>query len=143
MPVASVSLEPQRFPLKSLEDGFVELVPLSFGKIQRRREIAAESAIKEVENQDGKSTPEMAITMAQHAAAVYEFKHCIVDHNLEELKPKKNSSDPDEEERIVPFDFKKDPGAIDRLNPKIGEEISILIDQLNQFESSEPDGSGN
>lgn len=143
MPVASVSLEPQRFELKSLEGAFVELKPLSYGQMQRRRELAAESAIKEVEGSDGKTTPEMAITMAQHAAAVYEFKHCIVAHNLEEAKPKKNPSDPDEEVRVVAFDFRSDPGAIDRLSPKIGEEISLLIDKLNQFEEGEPDGSGN
>jgi hypothetical protein len=57
--------------------------------------------------------------MLQRAATQIDFQSCIVDHNLE-----------DETGRKLDFRSFSD---IDMLDPKIGEEISTLIDELNNF----------
>jgi hypothetical protein len=66
------------------------------------------------------------VSMMQLAVAQYEFQNCLVEHNLE-----------DENGNTLSF-----PQDMGRLNPRIGEEISSLIDKLNQFEVSEGN-SGN
>jgi hypothetical protein len=73
------------------------------------------------------ASSETEISMLQKAATQIDFQHCIVDHNLE-----------DENERKLDFRSFSD---IDSLDPRIGEEISSLIDEMNNFASEEEVGN--
>ena len=138
MVVASVSTETTRFDLKTVVGGWVELRELSHGQMLRRREMSTEQAMK-FSGKGKVDDAEMAIKMAQRAASEFEFRHCIVAHNLEEqVPPKKGEKDP----TTRPFDF-SDPSSLDRLSPKVGEEIDQLISNMNNFDDGVADGSGN
>ena len=138
MVVASVSTETTRFDLKTVVGGWVELRELSHGQMLRRREMSTEQAMK-FKGKGREDDTEMAIQIAQRAASEFEFKHCIVDHNLEEQIPsKKKGEDPTTQK----FNF-SDPSSLDRLAPKIGAEIDQLISDMNNFDDGEVDGSGN
>jgi hypothetical protein len=83
--------------------------------------MAAELAVK----QDGQgrrrsSNMEGTIKVMQALVTQYEFSHCIVEHNLE-----------DENEQLLNFST---PETLKALDPRVGDEISQLIDRLNQFE---------
>jgi hypothetical protein len=58
--------------------------------------------------------------MAQVRVAEYEFRVCIVDHNLED-------------DNESPLDFRKST-TVKTLDGVIGEEISELIAKVNNFE---------
>lgn len=144
MVVASVSMESIKHDLKSLPGGWVELRPMPYGQMLTRQENALQNSIKGDPTKISRSSKdqvELIIKAAQRATQIYEFKHCITDHNLEESIPSKHGHEP----TVRKFDFKSDETAIDRLNPKIGAEIGELIDAMNQLdeEPEEADGSGN
>lgn len=132
MPIATVSTEPQRHDLTTLDGGFVVLKEMTFGQKLRRQELATEQSMKGMGKGDD---AEMAIKMASQAASTFEFKHCIVQHNLEEYITG-NSGD------TQLLDFNK-PDAIQKLSSKVGDEIDALISAMNNFEEDEADGSGN
>jgi hypothetical protein len=124
MPKATVSnQEPERFELKSCPEGFVTLKRMSYGAFLARRDIAAKFKIEGAGGKDFGGQMEMA----QKAVAEYEFKHCIVDHNLDDDNGGK-------------LNFQQ-PGLLDNLDPRIGEEISSLIDSMNQFEAVGAEGN--
>jgi hypothetical protein len=62
--------------------------------------------------------------MANRAVTEWEFKNCIVEHNL----TNKDGS---------PIDFRS-PMALATLNPKVGNEIGDLIKELHDFEGDLP-----
>lgn len=118
MPRATVTnQEAERFELKSCPEGFVMLKRMTYGQFLARRDIAAKFRL------DAKaSTKDMGgeMIMAQKKVAEYEFSKTIVDHNLEDDNGNK-------------LDLAQ-PGILDILDPRIGSEISDLIDSMNQFE---------
>lgn len=116
MPKATAPRDSQRHDLKSLPEGFVELKPLTYGQYLHRRDMAMDMTLK---NPDVKTT-EMALSMANEAVTQYEYENCIVDHNLE-----------DETGRKLNFSIKQD---FTNLDPKVGEEISSLIDAMHSWE---------
>jgi hypothetical protein len=59
--------------------------------------------------------------MLQHAATVFDFRACVVDHNLEDEAGQKLNL--------------TNPLHIDMLDPRIGEEIAGFIDKMNNFEA--------
>jgi hypothetical protein len=122
MPVASVKTEAEHFDLKSLEGAFVELRRMSFGEKLTRNQNATEMAIERGEGKDSRTI----IDLLQRETAEWEFKNLIVDHNLELSEGQ-------------PFDFRQ-KGMLEKLDPRVGEEISTLIGKLNNFEE---DGEGN
>ena len=126
MPKATVSTqETQRFDLKSCEGGFVELRKLSYGEVLTRRQIATEISMRGGNRKDAKTTVEL---MAEETA-LFDFKKCIVDHNLEDDNGTK-------------LDFRSKM-ALAILDPKIGTEIDTLIDGLNNFNPEGDSDLGN
>lgn len=124
MPKASVSLETEHFDLKSCEGGWVELRRMTYGQKLERQQLATDM---EVEMVQGSKTQKATIDIAQKAIALFEFRHCIIDHNLFEG-----------DDESTKFDF-KNPKTLDKLDPRIGEEIGTYIDKLNNFEAQVDD----
>jgi hypothetical protein len=121
MPRATVSTEPTRYELKSLPGGYVQLVPLPFGKMLERRENASKMSMQgDTRKSKG---GQIDFSLMQRWARQYEFVNCIVDHNLEDDKGNK-------------LDF-NNRLALDALDPKIGAEIEQLIDSINQEEDED------
>jgi hypothetical protein len=131
MPRATVDVTAtKRVELKSLpardddEVGFVELRKLAYGQILERRDMSAKIAIEglgdtrtRTEADDIKVTTEMI----QRAVTEFEFKNCIVTHNLE-----------DEHGTLLNF---SNPANVHALDPQVGQEVSELIDEMNQWDS--------
>lgn len=116
MPRGTVSLEPQRYELKTaLPDGYVVLKRMSYGQVIERRSLLTLGF-----RSDGKSNDfqgEMA--MASSKITAYEFASCIVDHNLED-------------ENGVKMNLTVPDGLV-QLDSKIGQEIESYISEMNNF----------
>lgn len=126
MPRATANLDPEdKTELKTCPGGYVTLKRLTYGQKLDRMRYAGKLS---VEMRKGQKNTRGEMDLLQKASTVYDFKLCIVDHNLE-----------DENGNKLNLHIERD---IDRLDPKIGEEISELIDQLNNFED-EGDELGN
>lgn len=112
MPQATVDVnETKKFDLKSLPEGYVVLRRMPYGAWLHRQEMAMNM----------KFTDQSAdVSMANHKVTEYEFKECVVDHNL---------TDANDE----PLDFRK-PKTIDSLSPVIGNEIGRYIAEMHEFE---------
>ena len=129
MPRATIDTQAtERFELKSLpktedeEGGFVELRKMTYGQILERRDMGAKIAIEglgdsRLREEDLKVTTEMI----QKAVTEFEFKQAVVSHNLE-----------DDHGTLLNF---ANPAIVHSLDPQIGQEISQLIDGMNQWES--------
>lgn len=120
MPRATASAQDnERIDLKSCPGGFVLLRRMSFDELLTRRGMASEIVYK---NQNagkaGKTDLEGHLKIAQLETAKWEFKNCIVDHNLED-----DNGDT--------LDFRS-PMSFSVLDPRIGQEISDNIDRMNQ-----------
>lgn len=123
MPRATVNSEATRVDLKSLAGGFVTLRQLPFGQMLSRRDRAARF-LQEVNpraRQDDIS--HVQIDILNEASRIYDFKHCIVDHNLEDDQGNK-------------LDF-ANPMTLQVLDPKVGAEIEREIDKLNREDFDE------
>lgn len=124
MPVATANLEPEEpKPLKTAPpDGFVQLRRMSYGqKLDRMKHVGKLSVDMRGRGKGTKGEMEML----QKASTVYDFRACIVDHNLTDVTGRK-----------LNLSNERD---IDSLDPRIGEEIGTLIDELNNFEDNEGD----
>jgi hypothetical protein len=126
MPRATVTTETQHHDLKTCEGAFVVLKPMTYGTKLSRQGEAMRMVVK---NEAGprkrgqSQNSETEIHMLQKAATQIDFQNCIVDHNLEDEQGKK-------------LDF-RNFADIDSLDPRIGEEISTLIDEMNNFSEDE------
>jgi hypothetical protein len=122
MPRATVDItDTRRVDLKSCTGGYVILRRLNYGEFLKRREMNMQMSI---DNAQGKQS--MDIQMLQTAVTQFEFRACIVEHNLENHTGEL-------------LDFKL-PYTLTLLDPRIGQEISDSIDSMNQFS---PDDEGN
>jgi hypothetical protein len=128
---ATVSNSTRDFDLKSCVGGKVTLKRMTYGQKLERVELATQSVLKTETDRRGRPTSggaaEMDIKMMQRVVAEYEFSRCVVDHNLEDETGKK-------------LNF-KNPEVLDVLDPRIGDEISEYITEMNNFEEEE--GKGN
>lgn len=116
----------EHFDLKSLEGGFVELRRLDYGQMMRRQEMAADMVMKSDQgSRRARNNTEAIVKMMQTVVTEFEFAHCVVDHNLE-----------DESGNKLNFTMK---GTVSLLDPRIGQEISELIDDMNQFQADTED----
>ena len=123
MPKATVSAETERKELKTaLPDGYVVLRRMSYGQSVERRSMVTLGFESDGQSKDFKG--EMA--MGSKRITVYEFSHCIVDHNLEDDNGQK-------------LDLSK-IAVLDVLDPKIGQEIEKYIADMNNF-SEEDQGN--
>ena len=109
----------ERHELKTCEGGFVVLRRLNYGEMLERRTLAGKLNFQS----QGRDT-QAYINMANRVVTEFEFKNCIVDHNLE------NDSGQS-------LDFRS-AATITMLDPRIGDEISALIDSMNQAEIKVP-----
>jgi len=116
MPRATVSTEPEHFELKTVPGGFVELRRMPYGKYLTRQEMALKLQVRGSSRQNVEG--EMA--MANKVVSVFEFKECIVNHNL--------TDDNDN-----PLDFRS-PVTLEMLDPRVGDEIGQHINEMHQFD---------
>jgi hypothetical protein len=130
MPRATVTTDTQHHDLKTCPEGYVVLKPMAYGIKLSRQSEAMKMSIKSESGPRKRGqtqNSETEIHMLQKAATQIDFQNCIVDHNLE-----------DEGGRKLDFRIFSD---IDNLDPRIGEEISTLIDEMNNFASEEEKGN--
>jgi hypothetical protein len=134
MPRAVVDVTPQHFDLKTCPpDGFVEIVRMPYAKWLHRTDISMAMQIEmEERKQRNKRTTEksgrhMDMKFQNQAVTAFEFKNCIVAHNLED-------------EHGNPLDF-NNPAALLKLDARIGTEIGELINELHEPLSEEEEGN--
>jgi hypothetical protein len=119
MPRASVDMSAtDRFELKSCPGGFVVLRRMSYGEKLQRQTMATEASLRG----EGKNQ-QMNLHMMNHRVTVFEFSHCITDHNLE-----------DENGQKLNFSVEANVFVLD---PRIGDEIANHIDDMNNFEDTD------
>lgn len=123
MPNATVNTEATRYDLKSLEGGFVMLRALPFGQMLERREKASRMSMDQQQGKKKGASQRINFDLMQRWARSFEFKECIVDHNLEDGAGNK-------------LNFAL-ANTLDILDPRIGSEIEKYIDELNQEEDDE------
>lgn len=113
MPIAAIDInETHAYELKSLEGGKITLRRLPYGKWLQRQEMAMQMQM-EMGSNNSKST----MSLVQRAVTEFEFRECIVDHNLEIAEGQL-------------MDFRRTQ-TLDQLNPRVGEEIAELIRELH------------
>lgn len=106
----------ERKELQSLPEGYVVLRRMTYGQFLKRQELAMGMSM----SGDTKENLQMSATMSQRKVAEFEFANCVVEHNLT-----------DEEDKPLNF---QDGKTLDRLDPRIGNEIGSYIDEMNQFD---------
>lgn len=123
MPNAVGTNDTERHDLKSAPpDGFVELRRMSYGEYIKRREMLSGMRL------EGKGkNAEAVMQLANEKVTQFEFARCIVDHNLEDEKGKK-----------LNLSSVKD---FSKLDPRIGQEIGDLIDDMNQLKNEDEEGN--
>lgn len=126
-PKATINVnDTEKHELKTCENGFVVLKRLSYGSKLKRQEMALKMSM-EAQKGGRKDDVRTLIDTMQRASAEFDFKNCIVDHNLEN-------------DDGQPLDFRSGY-TLDILDPRIGEEIGTLIDAMNNFEESDEGNS--
>jgi hypothetical protein len=122
MPRATVDTTPKRYDLESLPEGFVTLRRMPFGDWLHRQELALRLQMQqEMGKRKGQAADMKAeMQMANKAVTVFEFRKCMVDHNLEDEQGNK-------------LDF-SGPVALEQLDPRVGNEIGQLISELHEFD---------
>jgi hypothetical protein len=120
----STGTSTERYDLKTLppqegeEGGYVVLRRMTYGEFMKRRNMTGLRF-----EQHGKQGMQGFLDMVNSKVTEYEMSICIVEHNLE-----------DDNGNLL--DFKK-PQHIRQLDPRVGEEISTLIDKMNQFDDED------
>lgn len=140
MPVATIDPNFKRYPLKTAlanpsipddEDGWIELRPLPFGMILDRQDKTMSMRMKARRPQDRKrkgqdnELPDIDLKNLNMVAVEFDFAYCIGNHNLTDINGNK-------------LDLSS-AMAFKSLDPRIGQEISALIDDLNNPEDDEDD----
>lgn len=122
MPSAVVILnESQRFELESLPEGFVVLRRMSYGEHLKRKSMTTMSIASGMSKKDVQGT----LHVANEEVTLYEFAKCVVEHNLE-----------DSDGRLLNLSMKSD---LQKLHPKIGQEIEKYISQMNDLDDQDED----
>lgn len=119
MPIASVSSNTESHELKSCPGGWIVVKRLSYGDKLKRMSLMRMSL--QLGGDKKNTTGEMALGNQQ--MTYLDFAKCIIEHNLEIAEGKL-------------FDFGRQTD-IDQLDPVVGEEISGILDSLNNFEDDD------
>lgn len=115
----------EKHDLRSCPGGFVLLRRMTYGEFLDRRAMVSKMSISGDTRNKKDFSGELALV--NRKVTELEFAKCIVDHNLEdEMGNKLNLSQ---------------AFSMDKLDPRIGEEISDLIDKMNQFEAVIEEGA--
>lgn len=123
MPVATVSQNTEEFELKSLKGASVVLRRMSYGQKLHRQ-----AMISNMKMTGTKKEFEAQLNLANEQVTRWEFRTCVVDHNLEDESGNKLNL--------------QNAHDLERLDPRVGEEIASLIGKMNNFED-EDDETGN
>ena len=127
MPKATVSQDTTHVDLRTCPGGFVKLRQLPYAEMLARRDIITKMSLESVPASLGAEQKDEIqrahIEMANLESNRFTFRHCIVEHNLE-----------DDNGKLLDF---KDRRTLERLDPKIGMEIEEAIDKLNQEDEEE------
>jgi hypothetical protein len=113
------TLTSEKHDLKTLPEGWVSLRSMTYGQMLQRLDMAGEMSFAKTKGNQA----EGKMQMMQAKVTCFEFSSSIVDHNLE-----------DEDGRKLDFSRLED---VRQLDPRIGAEISSLIDELNKFGEEE------
>ena len=113
MPNATVTGKALRKDLKSCPGGWVELKPLNYDQLLTRRDNATKIFMEGKDNSD-----RMNLQIANRWSTLFDFRHCIADHNLED----------DEGHKL---DLSNQL-TLQVLDPKVGAEIERYLMDLNQ-----------
>lgn len=119
MPVAVVRGESKRFDLKTLEGGYIVVREMSYGEKLLRQGLSGKLKLMA----DKKSDYAGEMEMATRQLAMWDFANLVTEHNLTDI-----------DERPLNF---KNAFDVEKLGPRIGEEIGTRIDELNNFEDIE------
>lgn len=120
MPRATVDVEStERHELKTCDGGFVVLRRMTYGQVVQRRALTKLSLL--TQGRSRSVTGELA--MASKEVTLFEYTHCIVDHNLEAADGRK-----------LNLGVETD---LDQLDPRIGQEIEGYIADMNNFEEAD------
>lgn len=111
MPKAVATQETERLELQTVEGGFVELRRLNYGQMLHRRDMTAKM------HQTGNDDKTYA-TIDNYAVTMYEYKHMVVDHNLEDENGRKLNL--------------TDPNDITKLDPRVAGEIEDKMQTMNE-----------
>lgn len=127
---ATVPTDAEKFDLRTQEGAWVMLKPLPYGELLERRDKASRMSMEAGGNRRSKKqdTSRLDIDMMQQQTRIYEFSHCIVDHNLGDDKGNK-------------LNF-TNASTLNILDPKTGQEIEDLIDKLNELEDVDEEDLG-
>lgn len=134
MPKAVIDTqETFRYDLRTLPSdngdmgGYVVLRRLTYHQMMQRRDIAAKIGWEETRargrNNRSEETVKAMMEIMNVATMEYEFRHSIVEHNLEDAAGNL-------------IDFTR-PESYANLDPKVGAEINKYIEDLNQEEDLE------
>ena len=127
MPVAVVTKVTERFELKTLDGAFVVLKRMTYGQKLLRSEMAMKMLVGGDDGSNKKSkdfTGEMKLMNRQ--TALWEFAELVMEHNLQDV-----------DERLLDF---RQPRDVDKLEGRVGEEISALLDSINNFDEEFEEG---
>jgi hypothetical protein len=129
MPRAVVDVTAKRYDLKSCPEGYVELRRMPYGDWLHRGDISMQIQVEmeEKRQRGGKGGRTADMKLQNQAVTTYEFSRCIVGHNLT-----------DENDRPLDFSNRR---TLDILDPKIGNEIGDLIDELHKPFTEEDEGN--
>lgn len=128
MPRATVTTDSVRYELNTCPGAYVLLRPMPYGTKLSRTDKAMKMTFKQQtgpKRRGQAQTSDTEVELLQKAATMIDFQTCIVDHDLEDAAGRK-------------LDFNQ-VADFDQLDPRIGEEIAKLIDELNNFEAPTED----
>lgn len=123
MPKAVVSTEVEHFDLKTIPGGWVDLKRMDYGQKLDRAQMATDMKI-EMAGKNGKAAS-ASVDVMQKQVALFDFKNCLVDHNLYE--------DDAETQKLNLHTI----AGLTKLDPRAGDEIGQLIDKLNNYEDED------
>jgi len=134
MPRATVLKTTERKDLTTLpaadgvEGGWVELRRLSYGEKLQKDAEAMKMRFAMGDSMKDKTDINAEVSIVNEIATLLEMQRCVVRHNLT------TPVDPNDETKGErPIDFNK-WSDMRELDPRVGEEISILIGEMNDFE---------
>jgi hypothetical protein len=129
MPRAVVDVTPVRYDLKSVPEGYVELRRMTYADWLHRGDISMLMQVEmEEQRSKGKARGRTADMKLQNQAVTsYELSRCVVGHNLTDENDK-------------PLDF-KNRRTLDVLDPRVGNEIGELIDEMHKPFTEEDAGN--
>jgi hypothetical protein len=134
MVLATASQDTIRHDLKSLAGGYVEAKRLTYGQKIHRKSMSTMKMVSAGKSDDF----EGEMKLANEEATLYDFQHCIVEHNLEEELPVAAVSGPEGPDS--PNMRKLDMSNIQdirKLDPRVGEEIETFLNEINNYDEDE------